>query len=192
MKNWLVGGLTAAVLAGGVAAGLDEASAKLNETVIPNPGVLILSRDYDTATRQKRMIGEDLERILRQDGEFDSVKYYLLGYKFEKEGKKWLREELVIRGNRHDKYGSWAVWGVNLDRACRAYLESKSFLGIPFSDYVFTETAFGEVIKSPSFSRTAAEQLTEILGIYAGNNGEVCQSWLDLARQIGGPTGHHK
>jgi len=170
-------------LAAGLVAGMGcESHSRLTRTSISEPEAMKLDEDQQIRHKQKLTICKDLSAVVRK--EFDHVNCLFLGE----------REDIVIRGYEESNGAYWAVWGVNLDNACDAYLREVNLHpwalpNIHFKDYVRTENAQGDVISTPNIGHDAAERLTEAVTLYVGNNGERCKDWARMMHKDYGPLG---
>jgi hypothetical protein len=176
---------------------IDQTSAKpaevVSETQKASGGVS--SQELERIVQQKLEIGEKIEKLLKR--EYDKVGVYI----FEREitnpntGETRLYKDLLVRGYETDKYGDWPVFGVNLDCVCRALHEEKKLFGfINVKDVVRFQTCNGNIVNTENMKHKNAVLLNEIVSMYVGNNGEMCEKFDNYLNLTHGPTGpaYHK
>ncbi|MBT4824627.1 hypothetical protein HN695_05965 [Candidatus Woesearchaeota archaeon] len=157
---------------------------QIAETYIPTgPASLKINKNPYIAERQRGTIGEQMAKQL--ENEFDKVEWSLMEY--EEFGMKY--QDLVLTGYNSNKYGDWAEWSVNFDKACRSFHQEKNFLFMHIKDHVIVEDSMGSVVKSPNLKNYIAKQLNQVLGVYIQNNQEACRNWQNFINSTAGPTG---
>jgi hypothetical protein len=152
-------------------------------TIPSGPASLRINKNPYIAQRQRETIGDQMAKQLER--EFDKVGWSIMEY--EEFGMKY--QDLILTGYNTDKFGDWATWSVNFDKACRSYHKENNFLMMHIKDYVIVEDSMGSVVKSPDFKHYIAQQLNQVLGVYIQNNQEACRNWQNFINTNVGPTG---
>jgi hypothetical protein len=120
------------------------------------------SKEYQEKAGQ-RMID------LMQD-ECDYVNYYFME---RQNGQR----NLIVWCYKENDDKSWPEWGLNLDYVCRAYLETKKFMGIRVKTWLIAELADGSA-NSKTMSYNSAKELVNILEEYFQKyNQNNCTDW---------------
>lgn len=189
-KHLLGAGATALSLTLGMAYGqdifiddLEEAFQEPNRPRIEEKGEFISElelylTDTNSSQQTKMQLGKKLVGLL--DEECDSADYFLMDTPAGR--------DLVVRCYKEDKYGSWAVWGLNLDNTCRLYARLKKFGVMDISALVVAELSGGEV-SSRKMKPSSARELVKIVDNYLKDNEDRCQYWSEFIQENYGIPG---
>lgn len=142
---------------------------------------IILSNEPQIREKQLKRMGKQIVERLREDGEFDKVEYFISNFG---DG-----QDLVINGYYKTEDGYRKDWAVNLNCACRSVMKEKKLLFLDISDVIINDMCNANVVTSPSFRHSVAEQLNQIMSVYIGNNEGRCEYWYKFIQETHGPTG---